>query len=104
MSAILQVLALELMQRKRREFKVALGVDIIRNKLLKIADREISPEDFLKLIRDVSALLVETQQGILEFAHKSFQEYLAAVQIKEDSPENILTTNISPFSDTLVSG
>ena len=102
--SILQVLALELMKRKTREFKGELGVEIIRNKLLKIVDREISPEDFLKLIRDVSALLVETQQGILEFAHKSFQEYLAAVQIKEDSQENILTTNISPFSDTLVSG
>ncbi|MDJ0568074.1 MAG: SUMF1/EgtB/PvdO family nonheme iron enzyme [Pleurocapsa sp. MO_192.B19] len=92
--SILQVLALELMKGKTREFKVASGVDIIRNKLLKIADREISPSDFLKLIREVSALLVETKQGILEFAHKSFQEYLAAVQIKEDSQENILTSNI----------
>ncbi len=92
--SILQVLALELMAKKTREFKLRLGVEIIRNELLKIADREISPEDFLKLIRDVSALLVETEQGILEFAHKSFQEYLAAVQIKDNSQENILISNI----------
>ena len=97
--SILQVLALELMKQKTREFKKALGVEIIRNKLLKVASTNISPtnispENFLKLIRDVSALLVETQQGILEFAHKSFQEYLAAVQIKEDSQEDILTSNI----------
>ena len=93
--SILQVLALELMKRQTREFKKALGVDIIRNELLKVAGTNISPEDFLKLIRDVSALLVETKQGILEFAHKSFQEYLAAVQIKENSQENILTSNIN---------
>ncbi|MGB5637006.1 MAG: SUMF1/EgtB/PvdO family nonheme iron enzyme, partial [Waterburya sp.] len=92
--SVLQVLALELMRRKTREFEKALGVDIIRNKLLKVTGTNISPSDFLKLIRDVSALLVETQQGILEFAHKSFQEYLAAVQIKEDSQEDILTSNI----------
>ncbi|MGB5712290.1 MAG: SUMF1/EgtB/PvdO family nonheme iron enzyme, partial [Waterburya sp.] len=92
--SILQVLALELMKGNTREFEVASGVEIIRNELLKVAGRNISAKDFLKLIRDVSALLVETKQGILEFAHKSFQEYLAAVQIKEDSQENILTSNI----------
>jgi formylglycine-generating enzyme required for sulfatase activity len=93
--SILQVLALKLMTEKTREFKVALGVKIIRNKLLAVAGTDISPEDFLKLIRDVSALLVETKQGILEFAHKSFQEYLAAFQIKENSEENILTSSIN---------
>ncbi len=101
--SILQVLALELMKRKTREFKKALAVEIIRNKLLKVADTDLSPEDFLKLIRDVSALLVETQQGILEFAHKSFQEYLAAVQIKENGQEDILTSNIDdPWWDETI--
>ncbi|MGK7893566.1 MAG: SUMF1/EgtB/PvdO family nonheme iron enzyme [Xenococcus sp. (in: cyanobacteria)] len=92
--SILQVLALELMIRNTREFNKSLGVDIIRNELLKVAGTNLSPENFLKLIRDVSALLVETEQGILEFAHKSFQEYLAAVQIKENGQDNILTSNI----------
>jgi len=40
--SILQVLALELMKRQTREFKKALGVDIIRNELLKVAGTNLT--------------------------------------------------------------
>ncbi len=93
--SIFQVLALELMKRKTREFKIESGIKIIRNKLLKVVGTTITPKDFLNLIRIESALLVETKQGFWEFQHQIFQEYLAAVEIKEDSQENILTSNIN---------
>jgi formylglycine-generating enzyme required for sulfatase activity len=40
-------------------------------------------------------LLVEKQIGIYEFAHLSFQEYLAAAQIKKTQQENILIDNFN---------
>lgn len=39
--------------------------------------------------------MIERENGIYEFAHKSFQEYLAAVQIKESNQEQILISNIN---------
>jgi hypothetical protein len=38
---------------------------------------------------------VEKEVGVYEFAHLSFQEYLAAVQIKESNQENLLIGNIN---------
>jgi predicted NACHT family NTPase len=40
-------------------------------------------------------LLVEKEIGIYEFAHLSFQEYLAAIEIKELNQEDILISNIN---------
>ena len=92
--SVLQVLAFELMQRKTREFKISDGIDWIKDKLANVASSSTNPEDFIKQVRDLSALLVEKEVGIYEFAHLSFQEYLAAVQIKESNQENLLIGNI----------
>jgi hypothetical protein len=89
---ILQVLALELMLNKTREFSLAVGSDIIKNKLASLSGA--NPEDFIIHIKN-SGLLVEREQGKYEFAHKSFQEYLAAAQIKASNQEKILTANIA---------
>ena len=40
-------------------------------------------------------MLVEKEKGVYGFAHKSFQEYLAAVAITKTNQEQILTENIS---------
>ncbi len=93
--AVLQVLALGLMQQKTREFKLSEGISLIQDKLAKVAGSGVNPEEFIKQIRDVSGLLVEKELGVYEFAHLSFQEYLAAVQIKEFNQENLLITNIN---------
>ena len=91
---ILQVLALGLMQQKTREFTLDLGYSIIQAELAEFADSNLAAE-FLEKIENESALLVEREQNRYEFAHKSFQEYLAAVQIKESNQEHILTANIN---------
>lgn len=93
--SVLQVLAFELMQQKTREFNLSDGIDLIKDKLADVAASGANPEEFIQQVRDVSWLLVEKEVGVYEFAHLSFQEYLAAVQIKESNQENLLIGNIN---------
>ncbi|MEG4202407.1 NACHT domain-containing protein [Microcoleus sp. Pol7_A1] len=92
--SVLQVLALELMQQKTREFNLSDGIDRITDKLADVAGSGANAEEFIQQVRDVSGLLVEKEVGVYEFAHLSFQEYLAAVQIKESNQESMLIGNI----------
>lgn len=92
--SVLQVLALDLMQVKRREFTLDIGSRRIKEKLATVAGEQVEPEEFLKQVEAVSGLLVEREQGLYEFAHKSFQEYLAAAQIKESNEEDVLINSI----------
>ena len=93
--SVLQVLAFELMQQKTRDFNLSDGIDLIKDKLADVAGSGANPEEFIQQVRDVSGLLVEKEVGVYEFAHLSFQEYLAAVQIKESNQENLLIRNIN---------
>jgi len=93
--SVLQVLAFKLMQQKTRDFKLSDGIDWITDKLANVAGSGANPEEFIQQVRDVSGLLVEKEVGVYEFAHLSFQEYLAAVQIKESNQENLLIRNIN---------
>jgi predicted NACHT family NTPase len=93
--SVLQVLAFELMQQKTREFNLSEGIDWITDKLADVAGSGANPEEFIQQVRDVSGLLVEKEVSVYEFAHLSFQEYLAAVQIKESNQENLLIGNIN---------
>ena len=93
--AILQVLALGLMQQKTREFKLELGCSLVEAELAEVAGSNLTAAAFLKKIENESGLLVEREKDKYEFAHKSFQEYLAALQIKESNQEHILTDNIN---------
>jgi len=92
--SVLQVLALALMQLKIREFNPTQGEELIAEELEKIACGALNSAQFLKQIKEVSGLLVERELGVYDFAHLSFQEYLAAAQVKELQQDNILTENI----------
>lgn len=92
--SVLQVLALELMQEKTREFTSDVGEQIIKQELISVAGNAVQPKDFLKHIEQTSGLLLEKQQDLYEFAHKIFQEYLTAVQVKDSNNEQVLIDNI----------
>lgn len=92
--SVLQVLALALMRRKTREFTLSQGQELIQAELERVAGSLLTPFQFLKQIKEVSGLLVERELGVYEFAHLSFQEYLAAAQVKELQQDNLLTENL----------
>jgi predicted NACHT family NTPase len=93
--SVLQELALELMQNNVREFSLSEGINYIQRQVATFPANLANPEAFIKRIRDDCALLVEKEVDIYEFAHLSFQEYLAAVEIKAKNQENVLITNIN---------
>ena len=100
--SVLQVLALELMRNETREFALAQAENWISGQLSTLPDLN-NTEGFIKNIRDDSGLLVEKEIGEYEFAHLSFQEYLAAVEISESNQEDILIQNIDKtwWSETI---
>lgn len=89
--AVLQVLSLSLMQGKTREFSLPEGEGFIREELVKVSGSSLTAEKFLLQIKEICGLLVERELGIYEFAHLSFQEYLAAAEIKELQRDDLLT-------------
>jgi energy-coupling factor transporter ATP-binding protein EcfA2 len=94
--SVLQELALALMKQPTREFTLKQGCDLIRRKLhmvAKMTGESMRPDEFLSEVKN-TGLLVEPKEGSYEFGHKTFQEYLAAVEIKETEQETLLIQNI----------
>ena len=94
--SVLQKLALALMSNETREFKLSNPIffSSIESQLKKVT-KKISPLGFIQHTKDVCGLLVKKDLGVYEFAHLSFQEYLAAVKIKDSNLENILINNLN---------
>ncbi len=91
---VLQSLALKLMNRRTRTFRLFAGKVLIEKNLATVVGKDMAAEDFIRQIETSSGLLVERHPGVYEFAHKSFQEYLAAIQIRTLKREYLLTRNI----------
>ncbi|MGF2034960.1 MAG: GUN4 domain-containing protein [Nostoc sp. CmiVER01] len=106
---VLRCLALKLMQENTQAFTLDVSLNngetfkkaqsLIQEKLATLTRtaQPISPEEFItKDNLGVREILSQRQQeGIYEFAHKTFQEYLAALEIKETQQENILIQALS---------
>ncbi len=92
--SVLQVLALALMSRETRVFTLQVGQELIADELERVAGSSVNPSHFLEQIKQVSGLLMERELGVYEFAHLSFQEYLAAARVKELQQDNILVENL----------
>ncbi|NJM58397.1 MAG: NACHT domain-containing protein, partial [Synechococcales cyanobacterium RU_4_20] len=91
---VLQSLALKLMKRRTRTFGLFAGKVLIEKQLAEVTKGELSAVEFIRQVESSSGLLVERHPEVYEFAHKSLQEYLAAVQIKAINREYELTRNI----------
>ncbi len=79
----LQKLALGLMEQKTSQFT--------SNSLGTLLGEKVAP---LPELESFGGLLVEIQPGVYKFSHKIFQEYLAAVEIKDSQQEELLVKNI----------
>lgn len=94
--SVLQGLALNLMVRKTRSFNFSdVGVEeLLQQRLRLVFNNEPNPQQFLKQMREVSGLLIAKEEEVYEFAHLSFQEYLASVEIRESNQEHLLIDKI----------
>jgi predicted NACHT family NTPase len=88
--SVLQPLALDLTQRKTLRFTLAEVRPLLQAKLATLPGLDWTPEQFLKQLRDVDALIAKEEEDVFEFAHRSFQEYLTATEIKETHQEALL--------------
>jgi predicted NACHT family NTPase len=91
---VLQGVALDLMQEIKQPRISAENLTELVDKHLRNLDTQdpISSQELIDKIRDVSELIVKREEEY-EFAHLSFQEFLAAKQIKETKQEQLLFDN-----------
>jgi predicted NACHT family NTPase len=94
--SVLQVLALELMKKEDTKFELSDGIGWIEEQLATVASNHVRSETFIKHICEIG-LLVHKEQ-YYQFAHLSFQEYLAACQIKKSNQESLLIKQIANSS------
>jgi hypothetical protein len=79
---ILQKLALELILAGKTQFSPQQGADWIQSRLADVyPDKSLTPQKFLQEIQQVSGLLAGGEGHLYEFTHKTFQEYLTAVEL-----------------------
>jgi hypothetical protein len=85
---ILQLLALEMMQEHLERLS---RNDVLHrlSQYLQMQSENIAATEFLIQVEEVSELLVRREEDY-EFAHLSFQEYLAATQIAQQHQEEML--------------
>ena len=95
--SVLQAVALAMMQRNLKLMTEAELVQLVAQ-ALKAQGQSVAPDVFLKQIIDVSELIVRQGLEGCEFAHLSFQEFLAAAQIKALNQE---TSFDPPYEATL---
>ncbi|MEB3163616.1 MAG: NACHT domain-containing protein [Prochlorothrix sp.] len=94
---VLQGLALAMVRKEWRTVRRGAVVPFLEQRLrgLNVA---VSAEAFLKAVVQVSELLVEREAQEYEFAHLSFQSYLAALEIQRTRQEKLLLENYAtPF-------
>ncbi|MDA0865377.1 MAG: GUN4 domain-containing protein, partial [Cyanobacteria bacterium] len=85
---ILQMLALEMMEHKWERVPRGQLVALLKG-YLQTQGETVEAKDFLEQVVQISELLVE-QEDDIEFAHLSFQEYLAAAEIARTHKEETL--------------
>jgi hypothetical protein len=86
---ILQMLALEMMQRKEER----VDQETLLQRLTRyLTDQEemIAAKEFLSQVEQISELLVQREPEEFEFAHLSFQEFLAAREVVRLKQESLL--------------
>lgn len=104
--AVLQGVALEMAQKDCIALSLEEMHELVERNLNRadlVAANSVTSHDFVQEIEDVSELLVRKQASDeYEFAHRSFQEYLAAVEVKRQGDEGLLLGLKAEWRDTAV--
>ncbi len=86
---LLQMLALEMMQQHQERIDRYTILQQLAGYLTSEGET-VEAREFLEQVEQIGELLVEREPDEFEFAHLSFQEYLAATQIAQQKQENLL--------------
>lgn len=92
--SILQPLAFHMMLNNESSMTSKEAEKVITETLATVYP-EIAPSRFLNRVENNSGLLLERQPGEYEFAHKTFQEYLAAIHVFENRLEGVLVSRLT---------
>lgn len=91
---VLEPLAHYMMAQRVREINTTSAVDVV-SEILRRVSPTTHPSEFLKMIESTSGLLLERENGEYGFAHKTFQEYLAAIHCRNQNLETDLTAHVN---------
>lgn len=91
---VLQLLAYDMMSRGITRIEKQELFNVIAAPLANI-NEHITKNWFVNVVRDEHGLLVEAEAGQYEFTHKTFQEYLASVYVKDESKLGDLISKLS---------
>ena len=104
--AVLQGVALEMVQQDQIALPMAEMAQLVERELGNCAatmNHSANTDRFIEQIEEVSELFVRKQSSDeYEFAHRSFQEYLAAVEIKHRQEDSLLLGLSKEWRDTAV--
>jgi len=90
---VLQPLAYQMMVKRQQEVENARACQLIE-KVLETINPQMTTKSFFALIEQTSGLVLEREVGKYGFAHLTFQEYLAAVHVKEEGLEHELVQRV----------
>ncbi len=100
---ILQGLALGLTQAGKTQFTKREGIALVKDRLVeKKGEISLTPEKFLKEIQQISGLLVGGESDLYQFSHKTFQEFLSAIELHEQDQGDRLIEKLQQGGETLV--
>jgi hypothetical protein len=90
---VLEVLAYQMMCRECDRIEADEAVSLITG-VLDSVKPGYEPAAFLKMVEDSSSLLVQHEEGVYGFPHRSFQEFLASRYIKRHRVASHLVTHV----------
>jgi hypothetical protein len=95
---ILQRLALGLSLAGKTQFTKREGIAFIRERLAEKAGEvnllNLTPEKFLREIQTIGGLLVGGESDLFQFSHKTFQEFLTAIELDQQGQGEALITRL----------
>ena len=97
---ILQRLALGLSLAGKTQFTKREGIALIRERLAeKSGELNLTPEKFLREIQTIAGLLVGGESDLFQFSHKTFQEFLTAIELDQQGQAEELITRLHQGPD-----